>query len=58
MRNFKGVVTKHLNNYIVYHSLIKFAQNSFTNKFDIFTNFIFKAKCNAKGFNIVKDVLY
>lgn len=52
--NFKGVATKYLNNYIVYHNFVNFAKDSFTNKLSILTNFVFKIKCSTKGYDIVK----
>lgn len=52
--NFKGVATKYLNNYIVYHNFVNFAKDSFTNKLSILTNFVFKTKCSTKGYDVVK----
>lgn len=52
--NFKGVATKYLNNYIVYHNFVNFAKDNFMNKLNILANFIFKTKYNIKGYNIVK----
>lgn len=31
-----------------------FAKDSFSNKLSILTNFVFKTKCNTKGYNVVK----
>lgn len=52
--NFKGVATKYLNNYVVYHNFVNFAKDIFKNKLNILANFIFKTKYSIKGYDIVK----
>ncbi len=36
--NFKDVVTKYLNNYIVYNNFVNFAKNTFKNKLNKLEN--------------------
>lgn len=51
--NFKGVATKYLNNYIVYHNFVNHAKESFTDKLAILKNFVFSTVCNTRGYKIV-----
>lgn len=43
--NFKGVSTKHLNNYLVYHNFVNFAKDSKDDKEIILLDFIQKTEC-------------
>lgn len=43
--NFKGVSTKYLNNYLVYHNFVNFAKNSKNDKEIIPCNFMQKTEC-------------
>jgi hypothetical protein len=55
---FKGVATKYLNNYIVYHNFINFAKNTFENKVNKLEEFVFSTRCLTRGYSISKKVLY
>lgn len=50
--NFKGVSTKYLNNYLVYHNFVNFAKDSRDNKESILFNFIQNTKCLSKSIDI------
>ena len=49
---FKGVATKYLNNYVVYHNFVNFAKNTFSNKLNKLENFVFSTHCNSKATRI------
>lgn len=50
--NFKGVSTKYLNNYLVYHNFVNYAKDTLGNKIGILFGFIQKTECFTKSFNI------
>ena len=47
IHHFKGVATKYLNNYLVYHNFVNFAKDSLENKKTILPNFIRNMLCYA-----------
>lgn len=49
---FKGVATKYLNNYLVYHNFVNFAKDSKANKDVILFDFIRKTLCQSKSFKV------
>ena len=51
---FKGVATKYLNNYIVYHNFVNFAKNTFENKVNKLEEFVFSTRCLTRGYSISK----
>ena len=52
--NFKGVATKYLNNYLVYHNFVNFAKDSIDDKKLILLDFIQKTKCVSLVNDIAK----
>ncbi|ELT8390277.1 IS1595-like element ISCco4 family transposase, partial [Campylobacter coli] len=50
--NFKGVSTKYLNNYLVYHNFVNYAKNTLDNKISILFNYIQKTECFTRSFNM------
>ena len=54
IHRFKGVATKYLNNYLVYHNFVNFAKDSFENKKTILLNFIRNTLCYIKSADISK----
>ncbi len=40
MENFKGVSTKHLNNYLIWHNFVNYAKDGYTEKKSIFLKFV------------------
>ncbi|WP_279144567.1 IS1595 family transposase [Helicobacter pullorum] len=46
--NFKGVSTKYLNNYLVYHNFVNFAKENKKDKEQILLNHIIKTNCISK----------
>lgn len=50
--NFKGVSTKYLNNYLVYHNFVNFAKESINDKEVILFDFINETECNSKSVKI------
>ena len=51
--NFKGVATKYLNNYVVYHNFVNFAKKSFESKLTELKEFICNTICLTKGYSII-----
>lgn len=51
---FKGVATKYLNNYLVYHNFVNFAKDTKTNKEAILFDFIRNTFCQSRSFEIAK----
>lgn len=49
---FKGVATKYLNNYLVYHNFVNFAKDSNKNKEVILFDFIRNTLCQSRSFAI------
>lgn len=48
-RNFKGVSTKYLNNYVVYHNFVNFAKGDFSTKLNILQEHTFTTWIQAKS---------
>ena len=48
IHTFKGVSTKHLNNYLVYHNFVNFAKDSIDDKKSILLDFIQRTECVSK----------
>lgn len=51
---FKGVATKYLNNYLVYHNFVNFAKESEIEKESILFCFVRETLCESKTFDIAK----
>ena len=51
---FKGVATKYLNNYLVYHNFVNFAKDSKADKEVILFDFIRNVLCQSKSLEIAK----
>ncbi len=51
---FKGVSSKHLNNYLVYHNFVNFAKETEEEKESILFDFIRNTLCTSKSINITK----
>ena len=51
---FKGVATKYLNNYLVYHNFVNFAKDTKANKEVILFDFIRNTFCQSKTAEIAK----
>lgn len=51
---FKGVATKYLNNYLVYHNLVNFSHGSDDYKEEVMRNFVFTTNCTSKSHDISK----
>lgn len=49
VHRFKGVATKYLNNYLVYHNFVNFAKDTLTNKEAILLDFIRKTMCSVRS---------
>lgn len=49
---FKGVATKYLNNYVVYHNFVNIAKESFVEKAKILKEFVCSTICNSRGYRI------
>ena len=47
---FKGIVTKYLNNYLVYYNFVNFAKESEIEKEAILFSFVQKTMCESKTF--------
>ena len=47
--NFKGVATKYLNNYVVYHNFVNFAKGGFDEKMNILREFIYTTDAHIKS---------
>ena len=50
--NFKGVSTKYLNNYLVYHNFVNFAKDSKNEKEQILLNHIISTECLSRSIDI------
>ena len=48
-RNFKGVATKYLNNYVVYHNFVNFAKGGFDEKMNVLREFIYTTDAHLKS---------
>ncbi len=48
-RNFKGVSTKYLNNYVVYHNFVNFAKGDFSTKLNILEEHTFTTQIQEKS---------
>lgn len=51
---FKGVATKYLNNYLVYHNFVNFAKDTLANKEVVLFDFIRSTMCVSKTTNLAK----
>ena len=51
---FKGVATKYLNSYLVYHNFVNFAKESEIKKESILFSFVRETLCESKTFDIAK----
>lgn len=49
VHRFKGVATKYLNNYLVYHNFVNFAKDSLENKKVVLLDFIRNTLCSIKS---------
>ena len=49
LRVFKGVATKYLNNYVVYHNFVNFAKGGFDEKINILREFIYTTDAHIKS---------
>ncbi len=47
-RNFKGVATKYLNNYVVYHNFVNFTKGTFSDKLNILQEYTFTTETHIK----------
>mgnify|MGYP000900049857 CR=1 FL=1 len=50
--DFKGVSTKYLNNYLVYHNFVNFAKDSNDSKEQILLNHIINTNCISESIQI------
>ena len=51
---FKGVATKYLNNYLVYHNFVNFSKETEDEKESILLKFISETGCNTRTYNLSK----
>ena len=49
---FKGVSTKYLNNYLIYHNFVNFAKETRSDKEQILLKHIISTNCISKSINI------
>ena len=49
---FKGVATKYLNNYVVYHNFVNIAKESMIEKAQILKEFVCSTLCNSRGYKV------
>lgn len=54
IHRFKGVATKYLNNYLVYHNFVNFSKDSLENKILILLNFIRNTLFSIKSADVAK----
>ena len=54
VHRFKGVATKYLNNYLVYHNFVNFAKDTLTNKEAVLLDFIRKTMCTIRSADVAK----
>ncbi len=54
VHRFKGVATKYLNNYLVYHNFVNFAKDSLENKEIVLLDFIRNTLCSIKSADVAK----
>lgn len=54
VHRFKGVATKYLNNYLVYHNFVNFAKDTPANKEAVLLNFIRNTPCTIKSADVSK----
>ena len=50
--NFKGVSTKYLNNYLVYHNFVNFAKESRKDKEQMLLNHILNTNCLSQSISV------
>ena len=53
-QNFRGVATKYLNNYVVYHNFVDFAKGKFSDKLSILREHTFTTESNGRSKEIPK----
>lgn len=51
---FKGVATKYLNNYLVYHNLVNFSKGSMEHKEEVMRDFVLITDCISKSHDVSK----
>lgn len=51
---FKGVSTKYLNNYIIWHNLVNFAKETYQEKAALFLNYVLTATLSERGRDVGK----
>ena len=49
---FRGVATKYLNNYVVYHNFVNIAKDNFKEKYRILKEFVCSTVCDTRGYKI------
>lgn len=54
VHRFKGVATKYLNNYLVYHNFVNFAKDSLANKEVVLLNFIQKTLYSIRSADVAR----
>ncbi len=54
VHRFKGVATKYLNNYLVYHNFVNFAKDTLANKEAILMDFIRNTMCTIRSADVAK----
>ena len=54
VHRFKGVATKYLNNYLVYHNFVNFAKDTLANKEVILMDFIRNTMCTIRSADVTK----
>lgn len=52
--HFKGVATKYLNNYLVYHNFVNFAKDTMANKEAVLLDFVRKTMCTIRSIDVAK----
>ena len=53
VHRFKGVATKYLNNYLVYHNFVNFAKDALANKEVILMDFIRNTMCTIRSADVI-----
>ena len=54
MRKFNGVSTKYLNNYLIWNNILNYSKETWTEKTNIFTDFVFTTSKKVLCKNIRK----
>lgn len=58
LHRFKGVATKYLNNYLLYHNFVNFAKDSLENKEVVLLDFIRNTLYSIKSADVSKRLLF